>query len=318
MRWSVEQALLFSLAALLVMGFPACGLWLLVRTAGESTECALIRRGLGILLIITPVLRVFSGVAASLLNISNHTALVCFSLWAAIAALMLWCIRRPEPVFSASMIAKIKPVHAAGAIAIALFVAAHLATSLTILKNPETYTWSASLLRLAYRTPAGEPILIGLLILQVITGLTMATDAFTRRASSEYLIHMACGLYFVVYLGSHTLAVAVIGRATLNHGPDFTFASSGAGGLLANPGGVSLAPYYFLAVVAFFTHLSRPLRLWVMRIANAGTARRSSYALVGARSLVAAALLVGLCTSMITTHLPHHFPRNPQRTASAK
>jgi hypothetical protein len=129
---------------------------------------------------------------------------------------------------------------------------------------------------------------------------------------------MACGLYFVVYLGSHTLAVAIIGRATLSHGPDFTFASAGAGGLLANPGGVSLAPYYFLAVVAFFTHLSRPLRLWVMRVANAGTARRSSYALVGAGSLVAAALLVGLCTPMITTHLPHRFPPMPQPTTSSK
>jgi hypothetical protein len=84
--------------------------------------------------------------------------------------------------FSRSVIAKIKPVHAVSAIAIGLFVVAHLGTSLTILKNPETYTWSASLLRLAYRTPVTEPILIGLLILQVITGLAMATQAFTRRA----------------------------------------------------------------------------------------------------------------------------------------
>ena len=305
---SAGQVLLFSLAAALVLAFPACGLWLLVGTAGEATERALVRRGLGMLLILAPVLRVFSGIVSAVVHIPDKSTLVWFSLWAAIAAVMLWRIAHPAPVFSARVVSKIKFVHAVSAIAIGLFILAHLATNLTILKSPETYTWSASLLRLAYRTPVAEPILVGLLILQVITGLTMGAEAFTRRGSAEYLIQLACGVYSVVFLGSHTLAIAVLGRELLNRGPDFTYASAGPGGLLSSPDGVFLAPYYCLSVMAFFTHLSRPLRLWVMRMASSGTARRSSYALVGIGGVVAAALLIGLCTPMITTHGPHRFP----------
>jgi hypothetical protein len=140
---------------------------------------------------------------------------------------------------------------------------------------------------LAYRTPIGEPILIGLLILQVITGLTIGTDAFPHRASVEYLIQMACSLYIVMFLGSHVLAVAVQGRQLLNHGPDFTYASPGPDGLLSTAGGVALAPYYCLAVIAFFAHLSRPSRLQLTRVADSDAARRSTHALVGAGGLIA-------------------------------
>ncbi|MCC7497608.1 MAG: hypothetical protein IT160_08535 [Bryobacterales bacterium] len=316
--WSAEQVFLFSLAAIVVLAFPAGGLWLLVQTAGESNQRALVRRGLGTLLIIAPVMRILSGVLASRMGIPNGGALVWYSLWAAIAAVMLWRTLKPEPPFPAGLMAKAKSAHWMSAMVIGLFVVAHLATSLTILQSPEAYNRSASLLRLAYRTPVAEPILIGLLILQVITGLAMALEAFTRRASVEYLIQLATGMYLAVFLGSHTTAVAVGGRQLLNQGPDFTFASAGVGGLLASPAGAALAPYYFLAVVAFFSHLARPLRLGVMRFAGGATARRCSYALTGVGIVVASALLIGLCTPMITTHSAHHFPADQTVTRPAR
>ncbi len=313
MATSFWQVFLFSSASAIVLLFPACGLFLLLGTAGQADRAALIRRGMGIVLIVSPVLRVFSSTIASLLHIPLSSLAVWFALWILIGALVLERISHPEPLFSIRTISKTKVVHGVSAIIIALFVLAHLTVNLSILKSPEAYLSTASILRLAYRTPIAEPILIVLLAMQVGSGLIMASDAFCRRASSEYLIQIACGLYFVIFIGSHTIAVAVLGRTLLNHGPDFTYASGGRGGLLASPGGVPLAPYYLLAVVTFFIHLSRPLRLWMIKIGKTRLARPSAYGLVSLGSVVAIALLVALCTPMITQHVPHHFSNVPKR-----
>jgi len=312
MARSYFQLFLFSGASLVMLLYPACGLFLLLRTAKRADRSSLIRRGLGILLIISPVLRVFSSVVAGLLNIPASSLAVWFDLWIILAALMLWRIANPKRIFSVRTMSKTRTVHGLGAILIALFVVAHMTVNLSILKSPEAYLSAASALRLAYRTPIAEPILIAVLVLQIATGLMMAADTLVHRVSSENLIQIACGLYLVVFIASHTIAVAVLGRVQLNPGPDFTYASTGPRGLLANLGGVPLAPYYLLAVVTFFTHLSRPVRVWTVRIGKTRLALPGAYAVVSIGFVVAVALLIALCTPMITRHLAHRFPNSAQ------
>lgn len=313
MAGSFLQLFLFSCASAVMLFFPACGLYLLVGSTGRADRLMLVRRGLGILLIVTPVMRVLSGAIASVLHMPARSLEVWYGLWVVLGALMLWRASNPEPLFSVGIMSKTKLAHGLSAILIAIFVVAHLTANLTILKSPEAYISSTSALRSIYRTPVGEPVLIGLLVLQVVTGLMMASEALVRRAPAEYLIQTASGLYFALYIMSHTTATAYLGRLQLNHGPDFTYASAGPAGLLAILGGVQLAPYYLLGVLAFFVHLSRPLRVRMVRMGKTRLARPSSYALVSLGGVVGVALLIALCTPMITRHAPHHFPPPVQR-----
>jgi hypothetical protein len=93
---------------------------------------------------------------------------------------------------------------------------------------------------------------------------------------------------------SHTLAVAVLGRALLNRGPDFTFASGGPAGLFGSAQSTTLFPYYGLGVVAVFVHLARPVRLYVTRKAGDAHARRAAAVLAGVGLVLSVLLLRAL------------------------
>lgn len=277
---------------LLVPAVPLAGAALLWSSAGQNDTGALRARGIGMLLVLAPVLAALGiGVSAvaGLRGWGAATAWVVF--WAAATTGIAARSASPRPMLAPAANRRVRRIHRAFIALLILFVIAHLAVNLAAIRDLDVYDQAAGWFRLVWRTPIAEPILIALLAIQLVTGLMLAFDATIGRSTFEHLCQITAGVFIAVFLMSHTLAVAVLGRGLLNRGPDFTFASAGPAGLFASAQGATLFPYYGLGVVAVFVHLARPVRLYVTRKAGVAQARRAAAVLAGVALVLSALLL---------------------------
>src|SRR6185436_19753961 len=118
----------------------------------------------------------------------------------------------PRPLLGPAANRRVRRIHRTFIALLILFVIGHLAVNLTAIRDLGIYNQAAGWFRLAWRTPIAEPILITLLAIQVATGLTLALDATLGRSTFEHLCQITAGAFIAVFLMSHTLAVAVLGR----------------------------------------------------------------------------------------------------------
>jgi hypothetical protein len=280
---------------LLVLAVPLAGAALLWSSAGQNDPGALRTRGIGMLLVLAPVLRALGIGVSGVTGLRGWGAAAAWVTFWAIASIGIAarCASR-RPLLALAANRRIRRIHRTFIAQLILFVIAHLAVNLTAIRDLDIYNQAAGWFRLAWRTPIAEPILIGLLATQVVTGLMLALDAAMGRSTFEHLCQITAGAFIAVFLMSHTLAVAVLGRDLLNRGPDFTFASAGPAGLFGSAQGAALFPYYGLGVVAVFVHLARPVRLYVMRKAGEAQARRAAAVLAGVAVVLSALLLRAL------------------------
>ena len=95
-------------------------------------------------------------------------------------------------------------------------------------------------LRLLYRNPMVEQLLLALCVFQVGTGLTMIVLGWRARLGKVAWAQAISGIYFVLFLMNHVTSV-LVGRAALSLGTDFRFA---AAGMYVSPFQWFFAPYY--------------------------------------------------------------------------
>jgi len=280
---------------LLVLAVPLAGATLLWSSAGQNDAGALQARGIGMLLVIAPVLRALGVGVSAVTGLQGWGAAAAWvTVWAAANIGIAVRSASPRPLLAPAANRRVRRVHRTFIALLILFVIAHLAVNLTAIRDLGIYNQAAGWFRLVWRTPIAESILIALLVTQVVTGLMLALDATIGRSTFEHLCQITAGTFIAMFLMSHTLAVAVLGRGLLNRGPDFTFASAGPAGLFGSAQGATLFPYYGLGVVAVFVHLARPVRLYVTRKATDAHARRAVAVLVGVALVLSALLLRAL------------------------
>ena len=168
--------------------------------------------------------------------------------------------------------------HRALAIVLSLFLTLHLGNHLAGLAGQETHRAVQEALRLVYRHPLVEPLLLAALAAQVTLGVLMA--ARRRRWTLQTVSGGYLALFLMIHLGA-VLSARVQGIDT-----DLAFAAAGLHAPAPWP--AIFAAYYGLAVFAVFAHLSVPLS---RRHAVAG---RATLVLGAGLSLVLVALLAGL------------------------
>jgi hypothetical protein len=184
-------------------------------------------------------------------------------------------------------------LHRFTAMALLIFVLLHLANHPFALASLAAHKAVQDVLRVVYRNSIVEPLLICAIAGQALSGVALV---WRGRHRQGFLNHAqaASGLFMAVFLCSHVTATLVSGRALAHVETDFIFAAGGRAGLLHSPGAVMLIPYYFLAPIAFFTHVGGALRRTLLR-------RRSPHAnRVGAGAFavgvtVSALILLALC-----------------------
>ena len=141
--------------------------------------------------------------------------------------------------------------HALSAILIAAFVCLHIANHLVGLSGAAEHIAFMEGARSVYRFPLVEFALLSCVAFQIVSGLTFVVRGWKQRHGLIPWLQAISGAYLSFFLVVHVGAV-LFGRAALNLDTNFYFA---AAGFHVAPFQFFFAPYYFLAVVALFTHL---------------------------------------------------------------
>jgi hypothetical protein len=145
----------------------------------------------------------------------------------------------------------LRKFHALSAILIAAFACLHIANHLVGLSGAAEHIAYMEQARSIYRIPLVELALLGCVAFQIASGLTFVMRGWGRRHGLVPWLQAISGAYLSFFLVIHVGAV-LAGRGLLGLDTNFYFA---AAGFHVTPFQFFFAPYYFLAVVALFTHL---------------------------------------------------------------
>lgn len=194
----------------------------------------------------------------------------------------------------------IRPLHAMSATVVGLFVAAHFANHLASLLSVPSHLHFMDLARRVYRRPAVEALLLLCVLFQSGSGLFMVLRGWRDRTGAVAWLQAASGSVMALFLVVHVGAV-LFGRLALGLDTNFYYA---AAGLHAGLYAAFFAPYYFLAVLAFFAHLG--CAAW-WRFGGASAGRRLLTLALVVGSAVAAALVLSLAGQVRPFKVPQRY-----------
>ena len=142
---------------------------------------------------------------------------------------------------------KLKQLHYVSSFFISLFIFSHLLNHLISFFSFESHISMMTTLRLWYRNPIVEPILIGLLGFQIYSGIKLLKNNKNEQSFFNRL-QKNSGLYLSLFLCIH-LGAVFVGRYILLLNTNIYF---GIAGLNSFPHLLFFIPYYSLAILAFF------------------------------------------------------------------
>jgi hypothetical protein len=131
------------------------------------------------------------------------------------------------------------------------FACLHLANHLAAFASVATHISFMETARLFYRHRAVEIALLFCVACQIASGLWFVVRGWRRRRGVLPWIQAASGAYLAFFFLVHVGAV-LFARSILDLDTNFYFA---AAGFHVPPNQFFFAPYYFLAVLALFTHI---------------------------------------------------------------
>ncbi|MEQ8660366.1 MAG: hypothetical protein RLW62_06080 [Gammaproteobacteria bacterium] len=184
---------------------------------------------------------------------------------------------------------QLRALHRISAIVIAAYALFHVANHLVALHGVDAHIKVMETLRVVYRQPPIEVVLLTCAMFQAGSGLWLVIRGWRQRAGAVAWLQAISGVYIAFFLLVHVTAV-LFGRAVLHLDTNFFFA---AAGFHVHPYQWFFGPYYFLAVAALFAHIGCAA-YW--QLAGARPRR--------AAIMLNSALIVGvLCSALITLSL---------------
>jgi hypothetical protein len=153
----------------------------------------------------------------------------------------------------------LRTLHRTSAVLLGLFAFLHLANHLASLSSIALHLDVMTKVREIYQVPIVEAVILTCVVIQVSSGLWLVLRGWSQRKGLIPLLQAISGGYLALFLLVHVGAV-VVGRTVLNLDTNFYFA---AAGFHVTPFQYFFGPYYFLAVLALFTHLGCAAYWWV-------------------------------------------------------
>jgi hypothetical protein len=141
-------------------------------------------------------------------------------------------------------------IHRLSATVIGTYILFHLFNHLIALKGINAHIEFMKEYRKIYRFPALEFLLLFLVASQITSGIYFVVKRWGHRHGFFEKAQVLSGDYLAFFLLIHVLAV-VSGRVVLKLDTNFYYA---AAGLNISPFQAFFMPYYFLSIVALFTH----------------------------------------------------------------
>lgn len=145
-----------------------------------------------------------------------------------------------------------KRIHYISGFTITFFIILHLSNHLYIFFGVERHIEVMDTLRFFYRNAIAETILICMILIQIITGIKLFIKKRKKANSFFDKLQIWSGLYLAIFFVFH-LGAVFTGRLLLNLDTNIYF---GVAGLNTFPFALFFIPYYGLAILSFFGHIS--------------------------------------------------------------
>lgn len=145
----------------------------------------------------------------------------------------------------------LRKLHGLSALLVAAFACVHIANHLVGIGGIESHIAFMRAARLVYRFPVVEALLLVAVAFQIYSGLTFVVRDWKQRRGFVPWLQAGSGAYLVFFFLNHVGAI-LFGRTVLDLDTTFYYA---AAGFYVPPFQFFFAPYYFLGVLALFTHL---------------------------------------------------------------
>jgi hypothetical protein len=142
--------------------------------------------------------------------------------------------------------------HRLSGLVLAVFIGLHLSNHVLALHSIAWHQWGLTRLRLVYRHPVVELLLLAAVCWQMGSGLVVMRRRWRQATAFFERAQVYSGLYLVLFLPIHVGAV-LAGRYVWHVDTNFYFAAQG---LSTVPWYWFFGPYYVLAVGAIFSHLA--------------------------------------------------------------
>jgi hypothetical protein len=159
---------------------------------------------------------------------------------------------------------RLRYLHRIAAICVGSFVLLHLGNHLALLASWDAHIALMHTLRRLYRFPLVEALLFVAVAVQILSGLRLAWQRRNLKNTVWQRLQMASGLYLAFFFINHIGATLFTRFATVLD-TNIHFASAG---FHVPPFQYFFAPYYLLAVSAFFAHIACLLRSVQQRRGN--------------------------------------------------
>ncbi len=197
---------------------------------------------------------------------------------------------------------RLRRLHRLSASVLIVFALAHLSNHLDSMAGIGAHIAFMDAARSVYRQPLVEIVLLACVAFQVGTGLWLLVSGWRRRRGGIAWLQAASGALLAFFLLAHVGAV-LAGRAIFQLDTNFYFA---AAGFHVPPFAWFFAPYYFLAVVALFTHLGCAA-YWYLAGTDARKAKRALHAMIGIGVVVSLLIVLSLAGLLHGFVLPSEY-----------
>ncbi|MEO9462086.1 MAG: hypothetical protein ABJ242_05055 [Marinomonas sp.] len=149
-----------------------------------------------------------------------------------------------------------RQIHRIFAAIIGAFVVLHLGNHLLAWGGVDMHTAGLQIVRLIYRNPLSEAVLIAAVTGQIIIGLRLAHACWRTGVDRGWgRLQLGSGLVLAIFLGAH-MGAALSARWLSGIDPNFYWP---AGTLTIAPLKYGFWPYYLIAVFSLFAHIASAL-----------------------------------------------------------
>lgn len=202
-------------------------------------------------------------------------------LWAALIVMISFADRTPLPrqPERQQCHANMRRWHGVAALVAVVYLCFHFSNHLFGLIGADAHMAVMKVLRVVYRSPLIEPVLIASFLFLVGSGAYMAWRMTRRPADAIRSFQIAGGVFLIFAVISHINAVLYLARVYFNIDTDWGFAVGAPAGLLHDAWNIRLLPYYLLAVFFVIAHAFCGLR--GVMLAHRVSERTATRVLVG-------------------------------------
>jgi Domain of unknown function (DUF4405) len=197
-----------------------------------------------------------------------------------------------------------KNLHRITGIIVSIFVVAHLFNHAMAWFGIETHQRIIDILRIVYRQPIIEFLLVACFLFQAISGFIFIKKLWRKNNKSTYeRIQIYTGIIFGIFIIQH-IAATLIQRKMFGFDTNFYFASRV---VLDFPFKLYFIPYYFLGIMAFALHVANIHRNKIVSRVGEKQAKWHFYLILGAFLCISVLILYVFMGGRFEINIPNEY-----------